>query len=303
MSFKDIIGNTEVKKYLSNSIKQNNILHSYLFLGTDGIGKKLVAKEFAKKILCQSDLQGEDCNCKSCACFEGNNHPDFIILNEDGESIKVEEIRYIAEKVIEKPIVSSKKVYIINDCDKMTEPAQNSLLKTLEEPPEFAVIILISSNENLILNTIKSRCMSIKFQNISDSELKQYALENLKYENLQENMLKSFNGSIGKAIKQKNNSKKYLEIEDLIFNLDKKDVVDVMLEAKILYDKENIEDILDYIIVCLYSHAKTDKRYLYCIEHVNKCLKRIKKNGNFDMNIDLMLFNILEELNESSYRN
>ena len=302
MEFENIIGNTEVKKYLSNSIEQNNILHSYLFLGTEGIGKLLIAKAFSKKILCQEEKDDIKCNCKSCLCFDGNNHPDFTIINEEGESIKIEQIRDITEKVIEKPIISSKKVYIINDCDKMTKEAQNCLLKTLEEPPEFVVLILISSNENLILNTIKSRCMSIKFHPIVDEVLKKYALEKLEYTSINDNMLKSFHGSIGKAIKQKNNQEKYLQIEKVISYMETKDIVDIMLEAKILYDKENIDDILDYVIVCLFSHAEQNKQYIYCIEYVNKCLQRIRCNSNFDMSIDTMLFDIWEEVNENRSR-
>lgn len=302
MEFENIIGNSEVKTYLSNSINQNNILHSYLFLGTEGIGKLLIAKSFAKKILCQNEKKEVKCNCKSCLCFDGKNHPDFTVINEEGESIKVEQIRNVTEKVIEKPIISSKKVYIINDCDKMTEAAQNCLLKTLEEPPEFAVLILISSNENLILNTIKSRCMSIKFHQIPEKDLEEYALSNLQYSTISENLLKSFHGSIGKAIILKNNQEKYLQIEELISHIEKKDIVDIMLEAKILYDKENIEDILDYVTVCLFSRAKKNQKYVYCVQYVNKCLQRIKSNSNFDMSIDMMLFNIWEELNENCNR-
>ena len=301
MEFENIIGNTEVKNYLSNMIKQNNILHSYLFLGTEGIGKQLIAKAFAKKILCDNGDKIE-CRCKSCLCFDSQNHPDFVIINEQGESIKIEQIRSITDKVIEKPIISQKKVYIINDCDKMTKEAQNCLLKTLEEPPEFAVLILISSNENLILNTIKSRCMSIKFNNIKDNELKNYVQKNLDYSVVTENMLSSFHGSIGKAIKQKNYQEKYLQIEELVSHMITKDIVDIMLEARVLYDKENINDILDYVIVCLFSCAKQNGRYINCIEYVNTCLERIRSNSNFDMSIDSMLLNIWEELNESRYR-
>lgn len=301
MEFENIIGNTEVKDYLLNSINQNNILHSYLFLGTEGIGKLATAKAFAKKILCEEKSE-TNCNCKSCLCFDGRNHPDFFIINEEGETIKIEQIRTLTEKVIEKPIVSSKKVYIINDFEKMTKEAQNCLLKTLEEPPNFAVIILISSNENLILNTIKSRCMSIKFKNIPDEILKEYAIINLEYSDISENLLKSFDGSIGKAIKLKNNKEKYLLIDELINNLSKKDIVDIMLDAKILYDKENIHDILDYIIVCLYSNSKLNIKYIDCIKYVNKVTNRLKSNSNFDMCIDTMLFDMWEEINESSNR-
>ncbi len=301
MDFKEIIGNQDVKEYLLNSIKQNNILHSYLFLGTEGIGKLLIAKEFAKKILCLNDTK-EECTCKSCTCFNGRNHPDFYLINESGENIKIDEIRSLTEKVIEKPIVSNRKVYIINDCEKMTTEAQNCLLKTLEEPPEFAVIILISSNENLILNTIKSRCMSIKLKNIEEKELLEYAKSVLGYENISKNLLKSFDGSIGKAIKLKDFKEKYENIDILISNIYKKDLIEILLEGKILYDKENIYDILDYIIVCLYSKIEENNKYINCIKYVNKCAERIRNNCNFDMCIDNLIFEIWEELNENSNR-
>lgn len=301
MEFKDIIGNTEVKDYLIKSIRQKNILHSYLFLGTEGIGKLLIAKEFAKKILCLEDSE-ETCTCKSCICFDGFNHPDFYLINEEGETIKVESIRTVTEKVIEKPIVSKKKVYIINDCDKMTKEAQNCLLKTLEEPPEFVVIILISSNENVILNTIKSRCMSVKFHNIEDEELLKYAKNVLEYDEISKNLLKSFYGSIGKAIKLKDSKEKYDNIDSLISNLQKKDIIEIMLDGKIIYDKENIYDILDYIIVCLYSYMNTNEKYIDCIKYVNQCADRLRSNSNFDMCIDNMLFKMWEELNENSNR-
>ena len=297
MEFKDIIGNTDVKNYLIKSVNNKNVLHIYLFLGTEGIGKLLVAKEFAKKILCLNNTEDETCTCKSCTCFNGKNHPDYYIINEEGESIKIDTIRNITEKAFEKPILSDKKVYIINDFEKMTKEAQNCLLKTLEEPPEFVVIILISSNENIILNTIKSRCMTIKFHNIDDKELLEYAQNVLKYEHISENLLKSFDGSIGKAIKLKDNKDNYDKIENLISNLTKKDLVDVMLDGRILYDKENIQDILDYIIVCLYSKKNENNSYINCIKFVNECSSRLKSNSNFDMSIDNLLFKMWEELN------
>lgn len=301
MKFKNIIGNIEVKEYLIKSVKQKNILHSYLFLGTSGIGKKLIAKEFAKSILCLRENE-ETCTCKSCTCFDGLNHPDFYLINEEGETIKVDTIRKLTEKVIEKPIVSNRKVYIINDFDKMTEEAQNCLLKTLEEPPEFVVIILISSNENVILNTIKSRCMSIKFRNIEDNELLKYAKEVIGYDKISNNLLKSFYGSIGNAIKFKDSKEKYDAIDILVSNLSKKDIIDIMLEGKIVYDKENIYDILDYITVCLYSKVVENEKYIDCIKYVNECAKRLKSNSNFDMTIDNLLLKMWEELNENSNR-
>ena len=296
----NIIGNTEVKEYLEKIVNSNNVLHSYLFLGTEGIGKKEIAKEFAKKILCSTKEEG--CTCKSCLCFDSNNHPDLYVIDYDNQSIKIDEIRTLTEKVIEKPIISEKKVYIINNAETMTKEAQNCLLKTLEEPPEFVVIILISSNDNLILNTIKSRCMTIKFNNIDNELIKKYIDENLEYGELSENLLKYINGSIGKAIKLKDVKDKYTEIENYLKKVTSLDIVDFLYYGKTIYDKENINDILNYIIVCLYSNSKDNVNYIYAIEHVYKCSLRLKSNSNFDMCIDNMLMEIWEEMNENSYR-
>ena len=142
MIFENISGNEKNKELLKKIIDTNNIAHSYMFVGKDSIGKLLFAKEFAKAILC---LEGnKSCNkCKSCIEFNTNNNPDFNILEPEGNSIKIDQIRELTKKVYEKPVVSNRKVYIINDSNYMTKEAQNSLLKTLEEPPEYITIILI----------------------------------------------------------------------------------------------------------------------------------------------------------------
>lgn len=299
MSFNGIVGNEEIKRYLTNSVLQNKISQSYLFSGTEGIGKLLIAKQFARMLLClESQNHTANCECKSCKCFEGNNHPDYFVINEDGETIKIEQIREITSKVVEQPIVSERKVYIINDCDKMTVEAQNCLLKTLEEPPEFVVIILISSNESGILNTIKSRCMKIKFKNIPNEELKKYAVNELGYIDVTPNLLESFGGSIGKAKIQQENQEMYLGLERMINKFAVQDIISIMNEAKIIYDKENIYKILDYMIICMYSKKNENLRYINCIQAIDKCISRLKSNCNFDMTIDTMLFQICKELKD-----
>jgi len=293
LKFNEIIGNEEAKKYLENSVKQDNILHSYLFSGTEGIGKLLIAKEFAKKILCLQ--KNQNCNCKSCISFDGNNHPDFQVINESSdENIKIETIRLLTEKAYEKPILSNKKVYIINNCDKMTTEAQNCLLKTLEEPPEFVVIILITAKENALLTTIKSRCMTVKFHNIPENELLEYCKNVLQYENISKNLLKAFDGSIGKATKLKDSKEKYEEIDSFIDNLNSCSIIDLM-QKKGLFDKDNIFDILDYMIVCFYSRTTENAKYLNCIKYTNECENRLKAYSNFDMTIDNLLYKLWEE--------
>ena len=110
--FENIVGNDKIKELLQNSIKSKKVSHSYLFIGQEGIGKKMIAMEFAKAMLCL-DEKRKYCNtCKSCIEFDTNNNPDFNIIEPDGNSIKIEQIREMQSKIIEKPIISSKKVYI-----------------------------------------------------------------------------------------------------------------------------------------------------------------------------------------------
>lgn len=185
MIFENIIGNEKNKELLKKIIDTNNIAHSYMFVGKDSIGKFLFAKEFAKAILCIEE--GKPCNkCKSCIEFNTNNNPDFSILDPEGNSIKIDQIRELTKKVYEKPVVSNRKVYIINDSNYMTKEAQNSLLKTLEEPPEYITIILITSNENLFLPTIKSRCTKVLFNRLTNQELANILEKQYQYSNVPE---------------------------------------------------------------------------------------------------------------------
>ena len=304
MKTDNIIGNTEVKKYLSNSIDSDNILHSYLFLGNDGIGKYMLAKTFARSVLCLNGGKDDNCTCKSCKCFDGDNHPDFHVIEEkEKATIPVDKIRegLIYDASI-KPIISNRKVYIVRDAEKMNASGQNALLKTLEEPPEYVVIILITSNENMILTTIRSRCMTIKFQKIDDKNLLKYAKEVVGYSEVSETLLKSFDGSISNVIKFKQNEENYAKIDEFISSLDKKDLVDIMLDSKNIFSKDTAVETLEYMLVSLYSNREKNNKYLKCIEYTNDAINRLKANNMYAITIDNLLLNIWEELNESSNR-
>ena len=280
--FENIIGNESIKNTLEKSIKTNQITHSYLMIGIQGIGKKLLAKEYAKVILGSSDII---------------NNPDFLCIEPDGNSIKIEQIRNLQKEIQEKPIISNKKVYIIDDADLMTKEAQNCLLKTLEEPPEFAVILSIGSNENAFLPTIKSRCMILHFNRLSDSEIKSYLQKQYNELNVTQSMLDIAGGSIGRAINLKDIQEDYSKVEEIINNLDKKDLIDIVQASEILYkSKENINDILDYINIILLKMAKENYLYTNCIKIVENTKKRLAQNANYDMSIDDMLFKMWEEI-------
>ena len=303
MGFENIVGNENVKQLLNKNINSNNILHSYLFLGIEGIGKKLFAKEFAKMILCKED-NNKPCNtCKSCIEFDNNNNPDYMVINRDYDKDKkkeksligIEQIRYLNSKITEKPIVSNRKVYIINDSDLMTREAQNCLLKTLEEPPEYASIILIASNESKLLNTIKSRCLKVNFNKIGNEDIKNYLNANTD-KSIDDKIIPFFDGSIGKALKILDNLEDYNKIEEIVNNLDKYELIYIMNNADILYkNKDLIYDYLEYINILLFNSKQIKK--INCVRHVEEAKKRLNSNSNYDMTIDNLLMKIWEEVN------
>ena len=233
-----------------------------------------------------------------CIEFVSNNHPDFDIIEPDGNSIKIEQIRAMQKKIQEKPIISNKKIYIINNSEKMTKEAQNCLLKTLEEPPEFATIILIGNNESLFLDTIKSRCIILHFEQLSNEELKRYLETNYQMKNLNNDVLQIFQGSIGKAIELKDKIDSYIQIENIIKQLDSVSLLDLVNNSKILYEsKEEINSVLEYINVILLNLSKENYKYTKCIQIVENTKERLKSNSNYDMCIDYLIFNMWGEIN------
>lgn len=292
--FNKIIGNEEIQNLLKQAIKNNRTSHSYLFVGTEGIGKKQIAKEFAKALLCLNN--DKYCNtCKSCIEFDDNNNPDFVILEPDENSIKIEQIREIQRKVVEKPIISNQKVYIIDNSDKMTTEAQNCLLKTLEEPPKYITIILIGTNENAFLSTIKSRCTILRFKDIPQHKIEEYlGTQQIYFKD--KRILKACGGSIGKALEIKDRQEEYESIHEFIENLAQENIIDIFQKTQILFNsKEKIQDILQYINILLLEMAKENYKYSECIEIVEDTKKRLQSNANYDMTIDNMLLKMKEK--------
>jgi len=293
--FEQIIGNEKNKELLKNIVLSQNVSHSYMFIGQVGIGKMIFAKEFAKAILCTASGNNPCNTCKSCVKFESNNNPDIEIIDIE-ETIKNEQIKEIKKKSLEKPIESRRKVYIINNSENMTREAQNSLLKTLEEPPEYITIILITKNENLLLNTIKSRCTKVKFNKLTNEELCKVLKDKFEYNEISEELLELFDGSIEKALKIKGKEEIYQKtLEVFSKNLN---IIDLIKTKEIIFkDKEEVKGILEYINTILYKQALKNSKYINCIKLVEETKDRLNKNSNYDMTIDNLLFKIWEEVN------
>ena len=294
--FENIIGNKRNKEILKKAIEINKTSHSYIFCGTEGIGKKLIAKELAKKILCLKEKEN-GCDCKSCIEFDSDNNPDFQLIESVDGKIKIEQIRQMQRKVAEKPIISNNKVYIINNADTMTTEAQNCLLKTLEEPPEYITIILICTNEGNLLSTIKSRCTRMQFEPIKDEELKEYIKTKLPDEQISPQIIELAQGSIGKAIKLNERKDIYENIENILLSMQNRDLIDIVQMSEVIYkSKEEIKSILEYINVLLMKLSKQNIKYINCVQIVEETKRRIKANSNYDMCIDYMIFSMWQNV-------
>ncbi|MFR2533773.1 MAG: DNA polymerase III subunit delta' [Clostridia bacterium] len=300
MNINEIVGNEKIKETLYKAVMSNTVLHSYLFTGIEGIGKKMMARAFAQMILCENEKIKPCQICKPCLEFENGNHPDFMQIEAEDRTIKIEQIRYMQEKIAEKPIVSSKKVYIIEDSDTMTKEAQNCLLKTLEEPPKYAIIILIATNESKLLNTIKSRCIKIPFQKIEDEDILKYMKER-QNKDLTLEEVSLCEGSIAKAIGWEEKKELYTKVQNFVQTIDKMDLIDLWQKTEFLYkSKEEIFTVLEYMISILY-HSK-EIRKLNCIAYVEDTKKRLLANSNYDMCLDNLLMKMWEEINEKYSR-
>jgi len=256
MSFKDIIGQERAIKILTKSLKKNKVSSSYIFVGSEGTGKKLTAIEFAKALNCL-DLNKniEACeNCQSCNEINKQCSPDLIIIEPTKNSIKIEQIREMRKEIGLKPFKNKKKIYIIDKAEKMTLEASNCLLKTIEEPPYYAIIILICSRIDPILPTIVSRCQIINFGLITSIKIKELSLSKIK--NIEKEKVeiisKLAQGSIGKAFKLSTDKEYFIRRETLLNYLStivpgkySNDFFEKV--EKIVFEIDKIEEILEII--------------------------------------------------------
>lgn len=180
-----IVGHEFQKNLLARSAMEGTVSHAYLFSGPDGVGKKLVAIEFAKLLNCQSEqpsVAAQECGCNSCTKVDRGIHPDVVIVEYEGiGDIKVDQVREgVEEKLYLKPFEGAFKIVIVDESERMNRSAQNAFLKTLEEPPPNSVIILITSRPQVLLPTIRSRCQIVSFSSLTKDNMQSVLKE--KYE-------------------------------------------------------------------------------------------------------------------------
>jgi len=172
MGFKDVIGNTGVKKILHRALKQKKLPNSLLFAGHAGIGKKETALVVAKALNCLKKTSDACEECAHCRAINNGNFPDVMVISPVKEVLKIDQMRLLKDTAYLKPMAGSKRIFIVAEAEKMNDEASNSLLKVLEEPPPFSHIILVTPNPYRIIPTLKSRCQIFQFSPIPKEEIK-----------------------------------------------------------------------------------------------------------------------------------
>ena len=202
-SFQEILGNEMVKEHFKMAIENRKISHAYILTGEAGMGRKSIANAFAMTLLCEKGGSEPCMTCHSCKQVLSGNHPDLIyVTHEKPGSIGVDDVReQINNTILVRPYSSYYKIYIVDEAEKMTVQAQNALLKTIEEPPAYAVIILITTNQEAFLPTILSRCVQLKLKPLKDFTVKSYLAEHLHVPEKNAEICAAFaRGNLGKAI-------------------------------------------------------------------------------------------------------
>ena len=217
MESERILGQNHILRHFENAIRMGKISHAYIINGEEGSGKMNLAIHFAKALQCERNnsnkainedgeritVPGTACGqCKSCKQTDSKNQPDIKYITYEKSGIGVDEIReQINDDIDIKPYSSPYKIYLVDEAEKMTVQAQNALLKTIEEPPAYAVLVLITTNPEVFLPTILSRCIQLKLRPLKDSVVSDYLTEKMGVSDGQADIYAAFaRGNLGKAI-------------------------------------------------------------------------------------------------------
>ncbi len=333
-TFRDVIGHESIIGHFKSSIERGKVAHAYLIHGEKGTGKKLLAGLFAKTLQCEVGGTDPCGKCRSCIQCDSGNQPDVIWVTHDKPNvITVDDIReQINKDIIVRPYSSRYKVYIIPQGELMNPQAQNALLKTIEEPPEYAVILLLTNNIDKMLPTVVSRCITLNLKPVGELDMMEY-LSKLGIPAAKAKFCVGFAfGNLGKAVRLAT-SDEYNEIKQncvqILKNINKMEIYDLIESVKKM-SKYKL-DVYDYIDLMMmwyrdilmlkvsgspdkllfkeeYSTLKQQANYISfegienVLEAMDKVKVRLEANVNFDIAMELLLLTIKENQNDRSNR-
>ena len=321
-SFSEIVGHEQIKEHMQAAIRDKKPFHAYLFQGEEGVGKEALARTFAAGLQCQSESADKPCKeCVSCRQMESGNQPDVIWVTREKASLGVDEIReQLCNTMDIKPFSSPYKIYLVPEAEKMTEAAQNALLKTIEEPPEYGIVILMTSNISALLPTIQSRCLTMEFRPLSTAVVESYVKEHCQVPDYKARASAAFaQGNLGKAMRYAK-SEDFIERKDHIISLlrhvEQMDLSEMLAVIKDLGTrKDEVRDYIDLMVlwyrdVLLFKATKDINQFLFqdeasyisseashrsyekieeILQAFEKAKVRLRANVNFDITMELML--------------
>lgn len=325
--FEDIIGQEQIKEHLQNALSTGKVSHAYIINGERFAGKEFIAKVFAMALQCEADGVNPCQECHACKQALSDNQPDIIkVTHEKPNTISVDDIRaQINNDVAIKPYSSPYKIYIINEAEKMTVQAQNAILKTLEEPPEYAIILLLTTNVNSLLPTILSRCVVLNMKPVADSLVRKYLMEEMQIPDYKAEVCVAFaRGNIGKA-RLLASSEDFENVKgeavSLLKYIQDMELHEIMAAIKKINDyKLEVNDYLDimaiwYRDVLLFKATKDVNHLVFreeiqtlrniagrssyegiesVIEALQKAKNRLDANVNFELTMELLMLEIKE---------
>lgn len=325
--FKDIIGQEQLKEHMQTALETGKVSHAYVIQGERFAGKEFIANVFAMALQCEKG-GAEPCQeCHSCKQAVNRNQPDIIwVTHEKPNTIGVEDVRVqINNDMVIKPYSSRYKIYIISEGEKMTVQAQNALLKTLEEPPEYGIILILTTNVDALLPTILSRCVVLHMKPVKDELVRNFLMQTMEIPDYKADICVAFaRGNIGKA-KLLASSEEFDHVREEAVTL-MKYIGDMELSEivaaikKISEYKLEINDYLDIISIwyrdVLLFKATNDANHLIfkeeiqyirkvadkcayegieqILEALEKAKSRLNANVNFELTMELLLMTIQE---------
>lgn len=325
--FADVLGHEQTILHMKHAIQMDKVSHAYIINGEKGSGKKLLAGLFAQTLQCQKKGTEPCMECQSCRQAMSLNQPDIIrVTHEKANTISVEDIRtQVNGDIMVRPYSSPYKIYIIDEAEKLSAQAQNALLKTIEEPPVYGVILLLTSNTGMLLPTIRSRCVLLNLKPVPDETVKTYLTEQMGVEKYRAEICTAFaQGNVGKA-KRLAQSESFSEMLEhalhLVKYIQEMEVPELLADLKRINEyKMEINDYLDilavwYRDVLLFKATRDADSIVFSdeliqirekakgssyegleciIKSLEKAKIRLNANVNFDMALELLLLTMKE---------
>jgi DNA polymerase-3 subunit delta' len=324
-SFSEIVGHEQIKEHLQTAIRDRKPFHAYIFQGDVGVGKETMARTFAAGLQCQAEEGDKPCrSCVSCHQTDSGNQPDVIWVTRERASLGVEDIReQLCNTMDIKPFSSPYKIYIVPEAEKMTEAAQNALLKTIEEPPEYGVVLLLTSNISALLPTIQSRCLTLEFRPLSTATVEAFLKKHCQTPDYLAKASAAFaQGNLGKAMRYAK-SEDFIERKDqilsLLRNVRQMDLSEMLTVIKDLGTRrDEVRDYIDlmelwYRDVLIFKATKNINQLLFqeeashimreagersyekieeILQAFEKAKIRLRANVSFDVALELMLLTL-----------